>query len=145
MLQSLVLALTLASSAGVPPGASIHFDRPWARVTSPGQTVTAYVSMRSDTDDRLVSVTSPLAAHASIDITLRKGGASSLFEVKDGLALIPAQMNLMAPDGTQIVLSGLKQTVAVGDSLLLSLTFAHAGTVTIAIPVEEPGAVGPSI
>ena len=107
-------------------------------------TLAVYATILSTPGDTLTGVSSPDADHATINITLRKGGQASLYPMSDGLILAANQPMLMGPQGTQIRLTGLKQEPKVGQKLTLVLSFARAGTVSIVVPIEASAPTKPA-
>jgi copper(I)-binding protein len=55
--------------------------------------------------------------------------------VKD-LAVAPGRPLVLAPGGYHIMLTGLAHTLDAGDRFPLTLTFAHAGPVTVEVTVQ---------
>jgi copper(I)-binding protein len=49
---------------------------------------------------------------------------------------------VLEPGGLHIMLIGLKQKLAPGDSIPLTLVFEHAGEVTVEIPVRAMAGMG---
>jgi len=74
-------------------------------------------------DDTLVSVSAPGSA-ASVRLT---GGTVSI--------PVSSEVNLTGPQPS-VVLSGLTKPLSGGQSIPLTLDFAHAGSVTLQVPVE---------
>ena len=44
-----------------------------------------------------------------------------------------------------LMLMGLKQPLKLGDQVPVTLTFEHAGAVTVSVPVGTAGAMGPAV
>ena len=109
---------------------SMRITHPWTRASAPGAT-TAMVSMRFDEvteDDRLIGVTSPMAAGAEI--------------VGDGPTrpvnfLIAAGQELdFSETGIHIRLTGLRQPLEMACTYPLTLTFEKGGVVEADLSVD---------
>jgi periplasmic copper chaperone A len=120
-------ALLLASCkpASAPPAVSV--DGAWARATVPGQMGSAaYFTIRNaGGDDKLLSVTSPMAG-ASLHSTSLDNG---VMRMRPLAALdIPAKGTVeLKPGGTHVMLMGLKQPLQAGTTLELDLKFEKSG------------------
>lgn len=88
-----------------------------------GSQAGVFLSLTSQNDDQLTSVTAP-------------GTASSVTLTNGSVALSPANpANLEGPQPS-VVLSGLKTSLAGGQTVDLVLNFANAGIMLIQVPVE---------
>ena len=107
--------LTFAASAGAQ---TIAVDQPWARATSPSQSVGgAFLTITDNgADDALVSAASPIAASVELHETVNDNGVM-----------------------------GLKQQLKPGDSFPLTLNFAHAAPMTVNVVVQSAGAAAPAM
>jgi hypothetical protein len=150
-IHSLYLALALAVTAGPALAQEIKagdltIERPWARATPKGADVgAAYLEIRNAgaTPDTLTGGSSDFATVEIHEMSMQ-GGVMTMREVTDGLA-IPANGDVkLAPSGYHIMLAGLKHPLVKGESVKLTLTFAHAGSVTVDFPVSGIGAAAPS-
>jgi hypothetical protein len=113
----------------------------WARA-SLGQTGTsaAYMTLEASGDrgDRLVAAASPVAASAELHTHIVDGGVARMRPVA-AIEIAPGAPTVLAPGGLHIMLSGLGEKLVEGDSLPLSLTFEHAGTVELEVPIRGMG------
>jgi copper(I)-binding protein len=100
---------------GAPAGATLP----------PGSSAGVFLSLFNGgtNKDSLVSVSAP--------------GAASGADVSGGTVSLPAnsQVNLTGPQPS-VVLSGLTRTLSGGEDIPLTLNFAHAGSVTLQVPVQ---------
>jgi copper(I)-binding protein len=89
----------------------------------PGGRAGVFLAMESENGDRLVSVSAP--------------GTASSVQLTGGPVDLPAQtlVDLGGPV-PQMVLTGLVNPLSGGETVQLTLTFAQAGVVTLAVPVE---------
>ncbi|MGN6694436.1 MAG: copper chaperone PCu(A)C [Aquihabitans sp.] len=132
-----------ASAQGGDPG-TMQVAR--ATIDWPANPKTAAVRMvvenGTDTDDTLLSVSSPVAARTTIHRTeTDDAGRSTMTEQED--LPVPADSEVtFAPGGLHVMLSGITKDLEVGDEVALTLTFEHAGPVEATAKVVEPGSVG---
>jgi copper(I)-binding protein len=121
---------------------SLHIDHPFARATPPGATSGgAYLTLQNlgATADKLVSVHSPAAGAVQIHTMSMDGGVMRMRETP-GLDLPPGATVALKPGGYHLMLLDLKHPLAAGDKLPLTLTFEHAGSIDVMVPVEAMGA-----
>jgi len=115
----------------------------WARATAPGQTEgAAYVTLSSPGGDRLIGVDTAAAGMAMLHQSLKKNGVAEMRDL-DALGLPAGKTVKLSPGGVHIMLMDLKNGLKPGDTLKLSLSFAHAGRRDIDVPVRPIGADGP--
>lgn len=142
MLVYAVLApIALAGATRADPS-QLTVDRAWARAT-PGSATTGavYFRIESPTDDRLISVASPVARKAEVHTHIEENGMMVMHEVEGGLA-IPAGQTVELKSGglLHVMLIDLKQKLAVGEMFPLVVTFEKAGPRTVMVKVERLGA-----
>ena len=110
-------------------------DSPVAYRTGESAPVVASVINTGDTEDRLVSVSSPIAGDAQIigDTTLPRGHVIA----------IGSQPGTALPDTTsaQVVLTSLRQELRPGMAYPVVFTFARAGDLRMQVPIATPDEV----
>ena len=120
--------------------ANLQVSQAHARPTVPGQTMgAAYLAIdnKGKTADKLLTVTTPVAASAEIHSTSMEGGIMRMREA-GALELQPAAHVTMTPgDGYHIMLVGLKSALVPGQKVPLSLRFEKAGKLDIEVVVDE--------
>jgi copper(I)-binding protein len=131
-----------AAQPGAAPG-PIEIGQPWARAT-PGaaQVGAVYLTIRSAAADRLLLVSSPVAAAAELHVSAMAGMVMKMRRLA-GVAIPAGQRVALAPGGMHIMLVGLKAPLREGQSFPLTLTFAKAGRQTVTVMVGKVGAMGP--
>ena len=119
----------------------------WVRGTVEGQTSTAaYLKLHSDTDARLISVTSPVAARCTVHEMTMNGNVMRM-RTLDSLP-IPAGRAVALEEGhDHLMLEGLVHPLKPGEVVTLTLTFTESSTakqrtVEVRAPVRPLGASG---
>jgi len=140
------LFLAMACLAAFPAAAlaDVTVTDPWARasilVSRPGA---AYLTLRSDADDRLLSATTPVADHVMIHASETGADAVTRMIHLDVLDLPAGQTVRFAPGGMHLMLMDLADKLAEGERFPLTLTFERAGAITVDVPVLGVAATGP--
>jgi copper(I)-binding protein len=139
--------LAVAALAAILPGlaaAEITVTDPWARATilanRPGA---AYLTLESDTNDRLMAIETPAADHVMIHrIETDDSGVSRMVHLET-LDLPPGKPVTLAPGGMHLMLMGLAGKLEEGGTFPLTLRFEEAGEMTVEMPILGVAAVGP--
>ena len=139
------LLTTMALMLPVAAIADVTVTDPWARASilasRPGA---AYLTLDADGPDRLIGVTSPVAAQVMIHaVETDEAGVSRMRHVET-LDVGPPAPVVMAPGGMHLMLMGLTRKLEEGTRFPLTLTFETAGEMTVEVPVLGPGASGPA-
>ena len=116
------MAVLLAAAA--PP---VQVTGAWARATAP---------------DKLLSAASPDARSAMLHQTTHQAGMSGMSDM-DAMPIAAGATVAFAPGGAHIMLTGLQHGLKAGTRIRLDLSFAHAGTVPVTVPVQPITAAGP--
>lgn len=141
MLLATLLAGVPALAAAAP---AMEFANAWVRATPPGQSVAAAYGIlrnRSNVADRLLAATSPQAASVEAHVTELVNG---VYQMRDSDLRVPAgAQTTLEPEGSHLMVMGLKGPLRPGDRLTVILRFAKAGLVRVDIPVRPASATGP--
>jgi copper(I)-binding protein len=126
--------------------AEVTVTDPWARASilasRPGA---AYLTLLSDTDDRLLSAATPVAGQVMVHAAeMDANGVTRMIHL-DTLDLPAEQAVRFAPGGMHLMLMGLADKLDEGAEFPLTLTFEHAGTITVTVPVLGVAATGPEV
>jgi periplasmic copper chaperone A len=136
-----------AAAAETYRAGSIEVENPWARATPKGAAVGgAYMAItnKGAETDRLVGVSTPVAAQAELHQMAMEKGVMSMRPVFGGLEIKPGQTVVLNPESLHLMLTGLKQPLAQGERVKATLDFAKAGKLDLEFVVESIGAHGPS-
>ncbi|WP_432788092.1 copper chaperone PCu(A)C [Novosphingobium rhizosphaerae] len=147
-------AAALMAAAAVPSAAvlahgykagALSIAHPWSRQTAPGQTVGGgflVVTNSGAKDDKLVSVTSPVATEVQLHTMSMDGDVMRMRQVTGGLT-VPAHGKLeLKPGGFHVMFLGLKAPLALGAKVPATLTFQRAGKVKVEFAVEPITSTG---
>ena len=66
-------------------------------------------------------------------------------QLPDGLAIPAHGQVMLKPNGFHLMFTGLKRALAKGETVKVTLTFAHAGAVSVDFPVRAIGDAGPAM
>jgi copper(I)-binding protein len=99
-----------------------------------------YLTLTASRDDRLVAVSSPVAGDGQIHEMKVANGMMSMAELPDGLPLPAGEAVALQPGGNHIMLMALKQPLAEGEMVSLTLTFEHAPPMGVRAVVGQPPA-----
>lgn len=138
------VASLVAMLAAVPPlwaaGAadSIQIADPSVRAVPPGQDQTgAYLTLHNTgkLDHALVKATSPAARVTELHTVVDEGGMTMMRPVPK-MDIAPGGTTRLQPGGLHIMLIGLKQPLAEGANVTLTLTFEDGSHKEVSAPVR---------
>ena len=139
-LLAVAACLVVASSALAQTG-QLEVSSAWARATpAKAENGVAYLTIRSPTGDRLVSVSSPVAKKAELH-TMEMAGMVMKMRPLAGLDIPAGQPVALKPGGEHIMLIGLQHPLREGQPFSLTLNFEKAGARTVTVAVEKAGAM----
>ena len=134
-------ALLAVGLAGAQPAAAaaptIVVSDAWVRATPPGAMAAAAYFVLTNSGalaDRLVEAHCDVASEATVHVTALVDG---VYQMRDGALEVPAHGTArLSPQGSHLMLMGLHAPLRAGSAVALTLRFAHAGTVRVAVPVR---------
>ena len=92
----------------------------------------------SDTDDRLIGVSSDIAKRVELHTHKDMGeGVMKMMEVEEGFVIPAGGMHGLARGGDHVMFMGLTQEMVQGESVEVTLTFEEAGDMVVQIPVDS--------
>jgi len=139
-----VVAVVLPLVAGAVAGhefalKDLRVGHPYARATPPGARAGGAfftVENRGAQDDRLIAVASPVATAAELHTMAMDGTVMRMRALRE--IDIPAGAKVaLKPGGFHVMLLDLKQPLAVGEEIPMTLTFERAGTINVTVNVES--------
>lgn len=140
MFRTLVAALA-ASLIALPAlaGETIRIVDPFARVSGPSAVSGAIflvIENHGDADDRLIAAASDVAERVELHTHREANGVMQMVEVPEGFPIPAHGSHALARGGDHIMLIGLRRSLAHGDTVPLTLTFARGSVVELAVPVD---------
>ncbi len=135
----MIWILLLIASAGCQPVDDLEITGAWVRATPPSRDVTAaylVIENRSDRTRELLSVETPAAEYTELH-TMRYVDDMMEMEKIDRLAIPPRGEAALQPGGNHIMLFGVQEALAEGDSVSLVLHFADQATRTVTAEVSK--------
>jgi len=130
------------STAAAPVTNTLEVRDPWAPPTPGGVDVSAgYATIVNGTDaeDQLLSVASARAERVELHEMAMDGNVMRMRRVDE--VAIPAHGELaLAPHGRHLMFFGVTQPFTPGETIPVTLTFAHAGAVSASFVVRIGGA-----
>jgi copper(I)-binding protein len=123
-----------ASSAGDLPGT----DQGIAGTMSSGTNSVAYLTIvnRGDGRDKLIGVTADVAEAVEFHHTAIENNVASMSRVQQ--VDVPKHSTVpFSPGGYHLVLAKVRRDLRPGDTITLTLTFEHAGVVTVSALVRD--------
>lgn len=139
------LMLLGSAASAVAQMSPIEVNQAWARATPGGaKTAALYMTLvnKGPAEDRLVSVSTPVAGKAELHSTTTQNGVMHMGSLA-GLAVKPGSPTVLKPGGNHVMLMDLKAPLVAGQTFSVSLTFEKAGAVETTVTVQKVGAMGP--
>jgi len=135
----LTLAACSPSGSGSGEAATVQVAGAVCRPTPAGRQMTGcYLTLTTTTADRLVSVSSADANLVQIHESRIESGMMMMRELREGLPLPAGETVALAPGGSHLMLLGVKEPLAAGDTVALTLTFATSAPVEVTATVGQP-------
>ncbi len=130
--------IMLAACAPVAGSDGISVSDVWVR--APGATGGAFMLIRNGgaEPDRLLSASSNVAEAVEVHEMKMENDVMMMREMENGLAIPAGEAVKLAPGGYHIMLINLKQALAPGDKVTITLNFEKAGAVEILAEVKAP-------
>ena len=111
----------------------------WARPAASSDNGAVYfiISNATDTEDRLLSVSTDVASAAEVHMSMMDSNGVMSMQMQEAFAIPAQQEVIFKPGGVHVMLIGLSQDLNIGDTISLTLNFEAAGSITVQAPVEE--------
>ncbi|HWT59063.1 MAG TPA: copper chaperone PCu(A)C [Rhizobium sp.] len=110
----------------------------FAKAMLPGQPVGGgffTVKNNGETDDRLLSVTSPAAGEVQLHEMVTKDNVMRMRQLKDGIPIAAGQTVKLEPGNLHLMFQKVKTPFKQGDTVPVTLTFEKAGKVELVLQV----------
>jgi periplasmic copper chaperone A len=126
--------------AAVSAFAQVSVEGAWARPTVPGQQGGGgYVTLTSATGDRLLGGSTPVAQQLELHTMSMQGDVMQMRQV-EAIDLPAGKKVELKSGGLHIMFTGLKQPLALGSKLPVTLKFEKAGEVKVEFVVASRAA-----
>jgi copper(I)-binding protein len=136
LVSSLACAAALAHDFHV---GKIVIDHPWSRPTAPGMPMgVAYFTLTNhgSADDALIAASTPVAARVEFHQTTLADGVARMRPLAQ--VPLPAGKTVkVEPGGIHLMLVELRQALAPGSEVPLTLEFRDAGKVEVRLKIES--------
>ncbi len=133
------IACFLLLAVAAPALAQVEIEQAWSRATPPGATLAAgymKIENKGRVADRLLAVSSPLAARVETHVTMKEGDIMKMRPVKS--YEIPAAGSFeLKPGGAHLMFVGIKRPFKDGDRIPATLRFEKAGEVKAQFEVRS--------
>lgn len=115
-----------------------EFTDGWVRPGAEGETSSVYMTITNETatDDTLLSVSSEIAEEAELHESYDSDNETTSMRPAGKQAIDSGNKLRLEPGGLHVMLMDLKEDLAVGDSVSISLEFSHVGAENITVPVQ---------
>jgi periplasmic copper chaperone A len=134
----LLLALVgTAAAAETARVGTVTMHDAWARAslgTTGSSAVYMTLEIEGEEADRLVAVATPVAERAELHGHVMDQGVARMRPLS-AVEVAPGAPTVLQPGGLHVMLTGLKEELAEGGTLPLSVTFEKAGSAEIEVPI----------
>jgi hypothetical protein len=123
----------------------IQVTQPWSRAAGANGTGAGFLTIRNTgtQPDRLISVASPVARTVELHTHIRDGEVMRMRQAEGGIPIPPGATVTLEPGGFHVMLIGLKEPLAQGSEVPLTLRFERAGEARVMLHVGSAGARSP--
>jgi hypothetical protein len=136
--------LTLLLCLAMPAWAQVSVEQPWSRATPPGAKIgVGFMRLRNaGAAERVIGASTPVARRVEMHITEREGDVMKMRQVQS-FEVPPGGTFELKPGGAHLMLVDLKQPLAKGERVPLTLELEKGGMLRVELRVAELGARGP--
>jgi hypothetical protein len=137
-IRAAVLLALLAARPALADGVAI--SDPFARILPGARAGAIYLTIDNTgaEEDRLLSLATPIADRAELHSSQANAdGLMQMIPLADGIAVPPGASHALASGGDHVMLMGLKDPPAPGESFPLTLTFEKAGQIVVTVAVDN--------
>jgi copper(I)-binding protein len=120
----------------------LEIDHPWSRATGQSRPAVGYLKIRNhgQSPDRLLGASTRIAEHVMLHANVIENGVAKMTPA-EGIEIPPGGELVLAPKGEyHLMIMGLKQKLAEGDTFPMTLIFEHAGKVDVTFVTAAAGA-----
>ncbi|EYD72088.1 Copper metallochaperone, bacterial similar to Cox17 protein [Rubellimicrobium mesophilum DSM 19309] len=139
MLRAALAALLLAAPPALADEGHIEIHGAYAISPTPQSTTGAAYMMihnHASEPDHLLSVASPAAGKVQVHDSSEVDGVMRMEPLAEPLEIPAGSVAMLQRGGTHLMFMGLADPWEDGESIPVTLTFEHAGEVTVDVPVD---------
>ncbi|MCY1127066.1 copper chaperone PCu(A)C [Frigidibacter sp. RF13] len=118
----------------------VHIDDPYARFLPGAKSGAAFfvIENHATVDDRLVAVTSDVAEKTELHThKMDASGMMQMGPIEGGIAIAAGESHALERGADHVMMMMLTRVPKEGEVIHLTLTFEHAGDVTVEVPVDN--------
>jgi periplasmic copper chaperone A len=143
-MAALAAAGCSAAAGATSSGPAISVPAAYVQVPASGDTTVGYMDIRNNgSADQLISVRTSVGGTVELRAPAHPGVAPVVFHTVTNIPVAPNAMTELVPDSYHLVITGAGPLTD-GKDISLTLTFAHAGKITILALVTNPESGGSS-
>jgi periplasmic copper chaperone A len=133
----IAIAASFVPSVSRAETAPLEVQNAWVRKAPAVDTAAVYFVLKNNTTKPItvLGATSNLAEHVMIHETSMVEGQSRM-RMRDKVTIPPGKSLALAPEGMHVMLSGFRYSVAVGDTVPLTLQLEGGGTLKVTAVVR---------
>ena len=120
----------------------LEIAHPWSRATGQSRPAVGYLKIRNhgQAADRLLGATTRIAEHVMLHANVIENDVAKMSPA-EGIEIPPGGEVILAPKSEyHLMIMGLKQPLAEGDTFPVTLAFEHAGKVDVTFVTAAAGA-----
>lgn len=121
----------------------LEIAHPWSRATGQSRPAVGYLTIRNNgtAPDRLLGASTRIAEHVMLHANVIENGVAKMTPA-EGIEIPPGGELVLAPKGDyHLMIMGLKQKLAEGDTFPVTLIFERAGKVDVTFVTAAAGAM----
>ncbi|PDT18100.1 hypothetical protein CO670_04715 [Rhizobium sp. J15] len=129
---------TAAAAGEAVKAGDLEISGAFAKAMLPGQPVGGgFFTVKNDgkTDDRLLSISSPVAGEVQIHEMVTKDNVMRMRQLKDGIAIAAGETVKLEPGNLHLMFQKVKTPFKQGDTVPVTLTFEKAGKIDLVLQV----------
>lgn len=131
-------AISVAGAASVADAAEIQIQDGFARGGPKSGAAFFTIVNTGDIDDRLIGTRSDVASRVELHTHIEDtNGVMKMREIEGGLTVPAGASHALVRGGDHVMFMGLEKPFEDGGTINLTLTFEHAGDISVRLPVDN--------
>ncbi|HIE82828.1 MAG TPA: copper chaperone PCu(A)C [Dehalococcoidia bacterium] len=141
MLRTLsIMAVSLLTSLGSAQAEDIQIEQSYALTASPvskSGAIFMHIMNNGLENDLLIAVRTDVAMMPELHTHIMEHGIAKMRQIEGGIVILAGEATILKRGGMHVMLMGLTRSLLQGDVITITLIFAHAGEITIEVPVDN--------